>query len=176
MKASLIVINAVGGSAVLLSYVYGFVAHPDEVGLLWGGVPAEWRGLYTTAMFPAALGYFPMTFFLLFKADLRQDLFAGVQLGPALTVLYLGVMVGSALWMPLTFLYIAGPSGALWAAVWLVLAIVGLSSLSLIAILLKLRPEPPSIAWRLALLGSLFFAFQTAVLDACVWPSLFVIP
>ncbi|MFP8873050.1 MAG: hypothetical protein VCB42_00650 [Myxococcota bacterium] len=174
-RTALVWINVLGGIAVLGSYAYGFVAHPDEVGLAWGGIPVEWRGLYSAAMFPAALGYFPMTFFLLFRSNLEQSLRGSVRLRPALILLYCAILIASALWMPLTFAYLAAPSAALWAGIWFVLGVVALASLGLTAVLLQLRPAPPTTSWRLALLGSLFFAFQTVILDAGVWPSLFVI-
>ena len=172
-RSALLWINALGGTAVLASYAYGFIVHPDTVGLMWGGVPESWRGLYTTAMFPAAIGYFPMTFFLLFRTDLEQPIQLGPQLGTTLAALYCAIMISSALWMPMTFAYIAQPSAALWAGICFVLALVGVSALCIIALLTQLRPDPPGIAWRLALLGSLGFAFQTAVLDAVIWPLLF---
>ena len=75
----------------------------------------------------------------------------------------------------MTFGYLATPSAALWAAVCFVLGVVALASLGLIAVLSQLRPEPTTTSWRLALLGSLCFAFQTVILDAWVWPSLFVL-
>jgi hypothetical protein len=38
-------INLLGGFAVLSSYAWGFVAHPETVGALWGGVPEALRPL-----------------------------------------------------------------------------------------------------------------------------------
>jgi hypothetical protein len=35
------------------------------------------------------------------------------------------------------------------------------------------RPSPPLLAHRLAVAGSLAFCFQTAILDAVVWPAFF---
>jgi hypothetical protein len=39
--------------------------------------------------------------------------------------------------------------------------------------LLAVRPSSPSPAHKLAVVGSLAFSFQTAVLDAAVWPVFF---
>ena len=154
-RSALLWINALGGTAVLASYAYGFIVHPDTVGLMWGGVPESWRGLYTTAMFPAAIGYFPMTFFLLFRTDLEQPTRLGPQLGTALGALYCAIMISSALWMPMTFAYIAQPSAALWAGICFVLALVGVSALCIIALLdptttrpawCRLEARPPGFA------------------------------
>ncbi len=94
-------------------------------------------------------------------------------MGTALAALYCAIMISSALWMPMTFAYIAQPNAALWAGICFVLALVGVSALCIIVLLTQLRPDPLGVAWRLALLGSLCFAFQTAVLDAVIWPLLF---
>ena len=45
--------------------------------------------------------------------------------------------------------------------------------LGLLAGLVAVRPASPSLAHKLAVVGSLPFCFQTAVLDATVWPAYF---
>jgi hypothetical protein len=52
-------------------------------------------------------------------------------------------------------------------------AAVGVGSLGLLAALVGLRPRPVTGGWRLALVGLVAFGFQTAVLDALVWPACF---
>jgi hypothetical protein len=52
---------------------------------------------------------------------------------------------------------------------------VGIGSLGLLAGLVAVRPSPPSLAHKLAVVGSLAFCFQTAVLDAAVWPAFFLL-
>jgi hypothetical protein len=43
----------------------------------------------------------------------------------------------------------------------------------LLTALLWLQPSTPKLSYRLAVFGSIAFAFQTAVLDALVWPAYF---
>ena len=172
----LIAINVLGGIAVLGSYAAGFLQSPDLMGEAWGGVPEAWRGLYSAAMLPAALGYFPMTLFLVFRADLKQRLLLGVASGSWLTLLYAVTLGLSALWLPLTLRMIAHPDPGLWLAIHALLLGVGAASCGLVACTLALRPRPAGVGWRLAVAGSLFFTFQTGVLDALVWPAFFPYP
>ena len=53
-RTALIVLNLVGGIAVLASYAWGIGGHPDARNALWGGVPDSLRPLYTVSMFSAA--------------------------------------------------------------------------------------------------------------------------
>jgi len=54
-----------------------------------------------------------------------------------------------------------------------VLALVGLGSISLAWSLLSLKKKFRGAAYWLAVGGSIYFAFHTAVLDAIIWPALF---
>jgi len=157
---------------VLGSYAYGLSTHPNP-NVLWGGVPIELRPLYTLSMAAATVGYLLFSFFIFFRLDPTRASVAG-RLGYAtFNAVYAGILVPSALWMPLTFRMIAEPSEPLWFTVRAALTLVGLSSLGLIAALLTVEPRDGTIARRLAVLGAAAFAFQTAVLDALVWPTFF---
>jgi hypothetical protein len=87
--------------------------------------------------------------------------------------LYAGILIPSALWMPLTFAMLERPGSALWGAIRLVLAVVGLASAAMIGALLALCPRQPAWAYGLAVAGSVVFGFHTVVLDALIWPALF---
>ena|GEM_PF-6633660 len=87
---------------MLGTYVYGFRSHPEIIGRAWGGVPDSLLPVYTFNMMLAALGYFVFTPFLMTRVFGRNDRIAG-KFGPGLlSLLYAGVLVFSALWMPLT--------------------------------------------------------------------------
>jgi len=87
--------------------------------------------------------------------------------------LYVIILVFSAIWMPLTFIMLDEPSALLWLAIRIVLAAVGLGSISFLAAIFTLQPTGPAWVNRAALIGCVLFAFQTAVLDAMVWPAYF---
>lgn len=169
-------INVLGGIAVLGSYAYGFVVHPDEVGVLWGGVPDAMRSFYTANMLAAAVGYFAFTALFLFRTDPDLARFFGRFDFDLVNALYALVLFPSALWMPLTFELVAAPSAALWLVIRIVLATVGVGSVGLLVALFGLRPQPPPVWFGLAVLGLLAFCCQTAVLDAIVWPTHFPHP
>ena len=53
------------------------------------------------------------------------------------------------------------------------LVVVGAASAGLFAALVKIKPRQPSWAYWIALIGSLAFFIQTAILDAIVWGTFF---
>ena len=163
-------LNALGGLAVLGSYAHGLTGPaPDR---LWGGVPEGLKPLYTASMLAAAVGYFPMTLYVLFGLDPQRTRVGGFgwHVFPALYAL---VLVPSALWLPLTGAMLDAPSGGLWLAVRGVLALVGIGSVGVAAAVAVARPPGPRLARIAALAGAAAFVFQTAVLDALVWPAYF---
>lgn len=164
-----VALNVVGGVAVLASYAYGVIAHPETRGAVWGGVPGALRPLYTVSMLLAALGYFPMTGYVLLRLAR-----APVRVGPlgfgVFHALYAGILLPSALWMPLTFAMLEQPSPELWGAIRAVLGLVAVSSLGVAACLVAARPRDRGSFWRLALAGCVLFCNQTVFLDAVVWP------
>lgn len=169
-KRTMALLNVFGGVAVLGSYAYCISTYGGQVGDFWGGVPDSLRPVYTTNMFLAAAGYFAFGFYLWFRLGPGR---------PGLNVfnaLYALILIPSALWMPLTFAMLEAPSDALWWAIRGVLAVVAIGSLGLLAGLVAVRPSVPSWAYRLAVAGSAAFCFQTAVLDAIVWPAYFFVP
>jgi len=169
----LLAINVVGGVAVLGSYAHGIATHPEPAAALWGGVPEGLRSpLYQVCMLLATAGYFAFTSYLLLRVD--PDAARVGRFGFGLFhALYLGMLLPSALWMPLTFAWLDAPGPALWMAVRVVLFAVGIASLGLVVALLRLRPRGPRLHHALAVLGAVAFANQTAVLDALVWPHYF---
>jgi hypothetical protein len=172
-KLSLLVIVLAGGIAVLASYAQAFFASPEQLAKLWGGVPASWLPAYTATMLLAALGFFAFTCLVFFRIDPETVRIAG-RFGYSLFhFLYLTILIPSALWTPLTSFMLESPNAGLWLAIRLVLALVGLSTLGLLAALLTLQPRPPRWVYGLALLGCVFFCLQTAVLDALVWVAYF---
>lgn len=172
-KILTLLINLIGGTAVLGSYIWGFQARPEAADLLWGGVPESLRPAYTAGMFLAATGYFLFSYFILFRLNAAETRIAGRWGYGTFNLLYALILVPSALWLPLTFLAVDQASPAL---VWLVrldLALVALASIGLLFSLLWLQPRQPRWAHRLAMLGALGFCFQTVLLDAIVWGANF---
>ena len=168
-----LLINVIGGSAVLGSYATCLATHPGASQVIWGGVPGSFRAVYTANMFLAASGYFAFTYFILFRLDPAAAQVAGRFGFWVFNALYAAILFPSALWMPLTF-WAIGQSGpiSLWS-VRTVLAAVGLASLGLLAALLKVSPRQPVWAHMLALIGCAAFCLQMALLDAVLWSACF---
>ena len=172
-KWLMLFINLAGGSAVLGSYAYGVLTHPDAGQILWGGVPASIRPFYTAGMLLAAAGYFAFTYFILFRLNPSDTQVAGRFGFGLFTTLYAAILIPSALWMPLTFLAVEQPSVALVWMVRAVLALVGVASLGLLFALIYVNPRQPLWARRIALAGSAGFCLQTVLLDAILWGVFF---
>ncbi|MDH3686097.1 MAG: hypothetical protein OEP95_07715 [Myxococcales bacterium] len=171
-SASFIALNALGGIAVLGSYFYGVMLYTGDAGAAWGGVPDALRPLYIVSMFTAAAGYFPMTAYVLFGLSRQVRLAGGLGWG-AFLALYALILVPSALWMPLTFAHLEAPSPGLWLLIRLVLFAVGFASLGVLTAFLTADPPGAPKLRRWAIVGAVAFCFQTAVLDALVWPVYF---
>jgi len=171
-KKTWLAVNAVGGVAVLGSYVHGLLTHPDTRNELWGSMPPELQAVYGVTMWLAAGGYFFFSYYFLVRTEADEVRFGRFGFG-LINALYALIMIASAAWMPLTFAYLDQPSSTLWLAVRIDLLAVGIGSIGLIVALFTMKPCAEGLSAVLALLGLLFFAVQTAFLDPLVWPQFF---
>lgn len=172
-KRTLAWVVLLGGTCVLVSYAYSWAVAPASLAGFWGGVPVGIRPAYSVAMLLAAAGFFAYSYFLLFCVDPASARIAG-RFGYSLfPLLYLMILVPSALWTPLTLALLDQGSAHLWLSIRLVLYLVAAGSIGLLVALLVLQPRQSSWAYRLAVAGSVAFCFQTALLDAGVWTALF---
>ena len=171
-KKAWLVINVLGGAAVLGSYVQGIATHPETRNALWGTIPDELKAVYGVTMWLAAGGYFFFSYYFLARTDADEVRFGRFGFG-LINALYALIMVTSALWMPLTFAYLENPSPGLWLAVRADLLGVAVGSIGLMVALFTMKPRAEGLAGVLALLGLLLFALQTAFLDPLVWPQFF---
>jgi hypothetical protein len=170
-KTGIVIINLLGGAAVLGSYAWGFSTQPNAAAILWDGVPPDIRPCYTAGMLLAAAGYFLFSYYIIIRLPGGQTRIANRRGYGAFSLLYALILLFSALWMPLTLAAVRSP-----ALLWLVrvdLAIVALGSLALLFALLKVKPRLPRWAHALAVAGCTLFCIQTVLLDAVVWSALF---
>jgi hypothetical protein len=169
----LLVINILGGAAVIGSYVFGLSGQSGGANVLWGGVPNNIRPVYTVSMIISALGYFAFIYFILFRLVPDEVSISGRFGFSLFYAIFLVILISSAFWMPLTNAYVGNPSAGIWIGIRSVLALVGLGSIALVWALLTLHTKVPGTAYWLAIAGSGYFAFHTAILDAIVWAALF---
>jgi hypothetical protein len=165
----LLIINVLGGAAVMLSYVYGLKGQTGGANVLWGNVSEGVRPVYFVSMIISALGYFAFIYYILFRIN-PADSNVNYYLFYAI---FLVILVASAFWMPLTNMFVSNGGNGLWIAIRSVLALVGLGAIALTWALLAFHPATRSTAYWLAVAGAGYFAFHTAILDAIVWAALF---
>ena len=67
IQTQFLIINIIGGIAVLGGYVIALVNHPDTRSELWGGVPENLRFWITSFMFISAFGYCLAMYYLIFQ-------------------------------------------------------------------------------------------------------------
>jgi FlaA1/EpsC-like NDP-sugar epimerase len=166
-KIILLIINFLGGTAVISSYILGLNSKNNGANALWGGTPAFIRPIYTVSMVLAALGYFAFIYFILFKLNPNFTSFK------FLYFIFLGILLPSVFWMPLTNLFLSNPGNLLWFLIRFVLILVGISSLALVWFLVSLYTKETGLTYKLAIIGSIYFAFHTALLDMILWPIFF---
>ncbi|MBN1367125.1 MAG: hypothetical protein JW967_04295 [Dehalococcoidales bacterium] len=169
----LLIINVIGGVMVIASYIYGLGGQSGGANVLWGGVPASIRPVYFASMIISALGFFAFLYYLFFRITPGDVVIAGRFDFSLFYVIFILMLLPSALWMPLTNLYVANPGTGLWVGVRTVLAVVGLASIALCWAILSIQTKVPGVSYWLAVVGSGYFAFHTAILDAIVWAALF---
>jgi hypothetical protein len=169
----LLIINVLGGIAVIGSYVLGLHSQSGGASVLWGNVPQNARTVYAISMVLSALGYFAFIYYLLFRIVPSEVSIAGKFGFSLFYIIFLVMLIASAFWMPLTNLYVGHPGMGVWVGVRVVLALVGLAAIALFCSLLTLHGKTPGVFYWLAVTGAGYFAFHTAILDAIVWAALF---
>jgi len=168
-----LIINIIGGIAVIGSYIQGVMAHPGTGNALWGGVPSSMRLLYALGMLLAAAGYLILSYYIMFRVEPEGLKIAGVFNYLTFAVLYFIVLTASALWMPLTYAYIGNHSEATWLGIRTVLFVTAIGALLMVIALLTMKPREVTTLYWLAVGGASAFFLHTGVLDACLWPVLF---
>jgi hypothetical protein len=168
----LLIINVIGGIAVIGSYIYGLTAQSGGANVLWGGVPENIRPVYFVSMIISALGYFAFLYYIIFKLSPSEVTIANTFGFSLFFAIFILILLPSALWMPLTNLYVGTPSSGTWVIIRTILGLVGIGSIALVWALLSLQTRE-GVAYWLAVAGSGYFAFHTAILDAIIWAALY---
>ena len=159
------IVQVLGGLAVLGSYAWGIATHPNPE-CLWGTIPEEWVGLYSSCMPFAAIGYLVATGTWWRRAE-------PADLG-WITATYAVFLTASTAWMPLSLWAFDQGDPSLWPWIQLNLAITAFASCFLGAALVQ-RARLEGGLWTAAAIGWCALCWQTVALDAVVWPQFFVI-
>jgi len=172
-KIWFLVINALGGFAVMAGYVASLVTHPNTEQLLWGRFTPSLKWAYMVSMPLAAAGYLLVLYFILFQLDAGSVRIWGYDGFLVFDIIFMAILVFSAFWMPLTYKLIETQQRGWWIYIRLVLFIVALASLALLCALLMINQKEPDWSYRLAVCGAAIFFIQTGVMDAFIWPAFF---
>ena len=167
------VIVVLGGIGVVSSYIIGAVKNPVGASALWGGVPKNVIPYYTLGMFLSAIGFLATSYYIFFKVDA-----ADVRVLQALDfrffiIVYLLILVPSALWMTLTIRMVKNPNPGFAAGIRTVLILTAIGALLMLLSMITINPRVMDWTWWLAVIGSAFFFIHTALLDAIIWTILF---
>jgi hypothetical protein len=122
----------------------------------------------------SAIGYFFFAPYIALRVDPSRRYLSGRFGYSVFHALIILVMIPSALWLPLTSLMLSNPDPLLWVMIRIDLLLVGIGSLGLFMVLLRMQP-PHQRGRGLALIGLIPFCLQTAVLDALIWPAYFAL-
>ena len=171
-KILLVILNIIFGSLVLLSYYNGINKHPELSLKLWGGVPKILHTFIISFMFVGAIGYFFFTAHLLLNIDSNYMFFGKFNYW-YLHIIYLLILIPSALWMDLTFLYMNDSTTMNWAYVVSCLYCVAFFSVVLFLFIVDTNVDKSHWLYLPAVLGSLAFAFHTVFLDGLIWTFFF---
>jgi hypothetical protein len=172
-KIIFLVINILGGLAVIGSYVQGIITHPGMTNELWGKIPSAIKSFNYFIMPMAVVGYLAFAYYIFFHVDSGKLIVANTFGFEIINVIFFIILIPSAFWMPLTFQVIENPTAGPWWAVRTVLFLVGLASLALIITLLNSNVREPAWAYWLAVAGSILFFIQTGINDAFIWAANF---
>ena len=126
-------------------------------------------------MFISAIGYFFFTTNFVLNVNLEEKKFLGKFPGWTLHIVYLLILIPSALWIDLTFQYLKTGVPLHWVYVLSALYCVGLSSILLFLFVVDSGNTTQSI-YLFSVIGAGFFVFHTMFLDGLLWTIFFHSP
>jgi hypothetical protein len=170
----MVVVNLIGGPGVLATYAWGIETYPVLAPALWGDVPPAAQTPYTANMFVAAAGYLAFTWYLFRYVKPEEVRVFGRGFG-IFNLAYAGILIFSGIWMPLSLYALDTGNASLFPLIVVDLGLVAVSSLTMLAGLVAIRPLFAPRARRIAIIGAVFFCLQTVALDFLTWPWLFEI-
>ncbi|MDP6771973.1 MAG: hypothetical protein QF704_14825 [Anaerolineales bacterium] len=161
-----VVVNVIGGIAVLCSYVLGLLLYPGVRESLWGGVTGDWRPIFTISMLFSAIGYLAFCYFVGFKSNGESS---PLVENSALSILCALFLIASTVWMPSTIAYINTNQVLWWNLVVGSLWVTALSLVGLVFLVIGAKVEAPTLHKYLTIAGVTYIAFHCLILDAVIW-------
>ena len=173
-----VLVNVLGGVAVLGSYALGLLLYPETRMSLWGGIQGNWQTIFTVSMLPAAIGYLFFFYVMVFRSGTEAFTQTSVLGVYTPSILCAAFLISATVWMPSTIAYLNTQQTG-WRA--LSVASLWITALSLIALLLvmisvKTGPAFVTTYKYIAVAGLSYIVFHCLVLDAIVWIARFPKP
>ena len=169
-----LIVNLIGGVAVLGSYAIGLGYFPEYRDELWGGINGIWRNVLITVMLLSGAAYLTFCYFIVFREDIHTY---GTHfiLGPHTISLLTGLFLLSAtMWMPSAILYMHTENNIWWVFTVGALWVTALSLLSLTGMYAFSTTAPIPVFDRIVCTVSLsIITFHCLVLDAIIWVFVF---
>ncbi len=172
-KYFFIIINIFLGPLLLYTYYRGVTKNSEIAAQLWGGVPPSLTPYIVTSMFIGALGYFFFTYYLIFEINQEDLLVFNKYSFSIFIILYLLILIPSCFWIDLSINYLINGNPIIWKLIVTVLYTVGISSVILLLCLINIKPNEPSLIYKLSIIGCCFFTFHTMFLDGLLWTIFF---
>ena len=169
-----LIVNAIGGIAVLGSYAIGLGMFPEYREALWGEVRGTLRTGITISMLFAALGYLSFCYVALFQNGLSDFNKVNWFNQYTVSVLIAIFLISATFWMPTAIAYLNFSN-----TYWLVVCILSLwvTAISLVAILgITITADLESIgsiSHYVAIIGIGLITFHCLVFDAIIWAIMF---
>jgi hypothetical protein len=169
-----LIVNLVGGTAVLGSYAIGLGYFPEYRNELWGGIQGIWRNILVVSMLLSGAAYLTFCYFIVFRQDIHTYN-AHFILGPQTIALLTGVFLLSAtLWMPSAILYMHTENNIWWIFTIVTLWVTALSLLSLTGLFAFPTTAPIPVFDRIICTVSLsIITLHCLVIDAITWVFVF---
>ena len=175
VQTQFLIINVIGGIAVLGGYVIALINHPKTRGELWRGVPENLRFWITLFMFISAFGYCFAMYYLIFQDGLDLDFFGGklnINFMKGLLIIFL---ITAACWIHTTFAYLEHGNQILWTFVQLELWLTGITVFLMMIGVATANGVNNSFLHNTSVIGLGIISFHCLVLDAMLWISRFPI-
>ena len=172
-KIVLIFINIIFGSLVLLSYYKGVNREPELSMKLWGGIPKVLQPYIVASMFISALGYFFFTANFLLNVSPAEVKFLGRFNYWSLFIIYLFILIPSALWIELSFSYMKSGNINTWHYIVSSLYCVGIFSSILLLFTVDTYVDNTPKLYLPSVIGAGLFSFYVLFLDGLIWTFFF---
>lgn len=175
IQTQFLLINIIGGIAVLGGYIIALINHPETRNELWGGVPENLRLWITAFMFISAFGYCFAMYYLIFNEGLALNFFWGKFDYKFIRILLIIFLFTAALWIHTAFIYIDSGSKVYWNFVQLELWLTGISVFLIMLGLATATDVKNNNIHFYSILGLGVISFHCLVLDAFLWINRFPI-